>query len=152
MKSTFAVLFLVGTLWAAQETSSQVTAKPWENLLGSWKELPGPDTPALIKAEPEGDHIKFSLGCKQENSCPDVIVAAYDGKQYKDTGNANWQVSYEKKGERTLQEEGYLKGRLSSTTTWRISSDGNTLTRTSHSVNPQGSKDRIFVHERSGGP
>lgn len=149
---TFSVLFLSATLWAAQASAQTVAAKPWEKMLGSWREIPGPDTPALIKVEPEGGHIKFSLGCKQDGSCPDVIVANYDGELYKGAGNGDWQFSYRKTGDRTLQEDGYFNGRLVRTRIWQISADGNTLTRTSHSVDAPASKDTTFIHDRNGGP
>jgi hypothetical protein len=136
-KLSFPVLFLPATPWAAQGSAQTVTAKPWEKLLGSWKEIPGPDTPVLIKVEPRGDDIKFSFGCKQDGSCPDVILANYDGKRYKDADNAIWENSYRKKGERIVQEEAYFSGRLSNTKTWQVSADGNTLTTTIHYVNPQ---------------
>ena len=35
---------------------------------------------------------------------------------------------------------------------WQLSSDGHSLTRTYHTVNPPGSKDRTFAYDRSGGP
>lgn len=155
MKSTSyvgMVVLLSGTLWAAQESTHSVIAKPWQVLLGTWKEIPGPDTPALIKVEPEGDHIKFSTGCKQDGSCPEVIVANYDGKPYRELGNTNWEANYRKTSERVIQEEGYLNGKLSRTGTWQLSQDGNTLTRTYHPVSPPGSKDITYVHDRSGGP
>jgi hypothetical protein len=98
----------------------------------------------LIKVEPRGDDIKFSFGCKQDGSCPDVILANYDGKRYKDADNAIWENSYRKKGERIVQEEAYFSGRLSNTKTWQVSADGNTLTTTIHYVNPQDRKTKLL--------
>jgi hypothetical protein len=151
-KFSFPILFLAASLWATQGSAQTVTAKPWEKLLGSWKEIPGPDAPALIKVEPEGSHIKFSFGCKQDGSCPDIVVVEEDGKPYKDAVDANWEMSYRKTGERAMKEEVYLNGELNGTVTWQLSLDGNTLTRTDHFVSSPGSKDRKFTHDRSGGP
>ena len=153
MRFTLAALLLAAALCAVQETSSQVTPKPWEVLLGSWKEIPGPDDPELLKVEPEGDNTKFSFGCKQDgSSCPDVIVANYDGKPYKDAGNEYWEASFRKTGERTIQEDGYRNGKQVQTVRWQLSSDGHSLTRTYHVVNPPESKDQTFAYDRSGGP
>lgn len=153
MKFSLAALLLAGALCGVQETSSQVTPKPWEKLLGSWREIPGPDNPALLKVEPEGDNITFSFGCKQDgSSCRDVIVANYDGKPYKDASNENWEASFRKTGERTIQEDGYVNTKQVRTVKWQLSSDGHSLTRTYHTVNPPGSKDLTFAYDRSGGP
>jgi hypothetical protein len=153
MKFSLATLLLAGALCGVQETSGQVTPKPWEKLLGSWREIPGPDNPALLKVEPEGDNIKFSFGCKQDgSSCRDVIVANYDGKPYKDASNENWEASFRKTGERTIQEDGYVNTKQMRTVKWQLSSDGHSLTRTYHTVNPPGSKDLTFAYDRSGGP
>ena len=146
MRFTLAVLLLAGALCPVQETSSQGTPKPFQKLLGSWREIPGPDNPALLKVEPEGDSIKFSFGCKQDgSSCPDVIVANYDAKPSKDAGNEYWVASFRKTGERTMQEDGYLNSKQVQTVKWQLSSDGQSLTRTYHTVNPPGSKDRTFA-------
>jgi hypothetical protein len=153
MKFTLAVLFLAGALCAAQETSSQVIPKPWEELLGSWREISGPDNATLLKVEPEGDNIKFSYGCKQDGSwCSDVIVTNYDGKPSKDSGNEYWEASFRKTGERTMQEDGYLDSKQVQTVKWQLSSDGHSLTRIYHTLNRPGSKDRTFAYDRSGGP
>jgi hypothetical protein len=80
------------------------------------------------------------------------IVGHYDAKPYKETGNATWEASFRKTVDRTMQEEGYLNGKLSRTVRWQLSSGGNTLTRTYHDVNPPGSKDMTFAYDRNGDP
>jgi len=37
MKHVFVILLLTGTLWVVQDSANQVTAKPWEKILGAWK-------------------------------------------------------------------------------------------------------------------
>lgn len=144
-------LSMLGVL-AARQSATGVNTKPWEKLLGTWKQVPGSDDPTLIKVEPEGSDIKFSFGCEQDGSCSDVIVGNYDGKPHKDAGNPVWEASYRKTDDRTIQEDGYLNGKPSTTVRWQLSSDGNTLTRTDHSITPSGSKDIAYVYDRSGGP
>ena len=82
MKRIFVILLLTGTLWAAQDSANQVTVKPPEKLLGTWKLVPGPEDPSMVKVEPEGGGVKLSFGCKQDGSCPDIIIGNYDGKPY----------------------------------------------------------------------
>jgi hypothetical protein len=53
MKRTFVILLLTGTLWAAEDSANQVTTKPWEKILGSWKQVPGPDDPMALKSSPK---------------------------------------------------------------------------------------------------
>jgi hypothetical protein len=145
-------LFLPAVLEGRQSTTATMT-KPLENFLGTWKQLPGPDDPTTLKVEPEGGGIKFSFGCKRDGSCPDIIVGNYDGKLRKDAGNAFWEVSFQKTGDRAMQENGYLNEKLVTTVKWQLSSDGNTLTRTVHNINPPGARDdHKYVYDRSGGP
>jgi hypothetical protein len=136
----------------ARQSSSGVNSKPWEKILGTWKQVPGPDDSTVLRVEPEGGAIKFSFGCKQDGPCPGFIVGNYDGKLYKAADNPTWEASFRKTGDRAMQEDGYLNGKLSRTGKWQLSPDGNTLTRTYHSVSPPGSKDITYTHDRSGGP
>jgi len=152
MKHVFVILLLTGTLWVVQDSANQVTAKPWEKILGAWKQVPGPADPSVLKIEPEGGGIKLSFGCKQDSSCLDIIIGNYDGKPYKDAGSPTWEASFRKTGDRTMQEDGYSSGKPSTTVTWLLSPDGKTLTRTIHNIDPPGSKDAMQVYDRSGGP
>ena len=137
---------------AARQSATGVNAKPWGKFLGTWKQVAGPDDATLLKVEPEGDAIKFSFGCKQEGPCPGFVVGNYDGKRYKVADNPTWEASFGKTGDRTIQEDGYVNGKLSRTGKWQLSPDGNTLTRTYHSDSPPGSKDITYTADRSGGP
>ena len=154
MKHMFVILLLTGTLWAAQDSVKQVTAKPWEKILGAWRRVPGPDDPTMLKIEPEGGGIKMSFGSKQDGSCPDIIIVSYDGKPYKAVGSPTWEASFRKTGNQTMQEDGYSSGKPSIKVTWQLSPDETTLTRTYRYINPPGSKDKdvAFVYDRSGGP
>jgi hypothetical protein len=126
MKSIFVILLLTGTLWAAQDSAGQTTAKPWEKILGAWKQVPEPDDPTTLKVEPEASGAKLSFGCKQDGSCLDIIIGNYDGKPYKDSGSPTWEASFRKIGDRTMQEDGYSSGKLSSKVTWQLSANGQT--------------------------
>lgn len=153
MKLALAVLFLAGAFCAVQETSTRVAPKSWDELLGSWREIPGPDNATLLKVEADGDNMKFSYGCKEGSSaCADVIVANYDGKPFKDAGNEYWAASFRQTGELTMQEDGYLSGKQVQSVKWQLSSDGHSLTRTYHALNPPGSEDRTVAYDRNGGP
>lgn len=124
--------------------------KPWEKFLGTWKQVPAPDD--ILKVESEGSGIKVSFGCKEDgSSCGSVVVANYDGKPYKASGNANWEYSYQKT-EQTIEENGYLNGKPGFRAKWQLSPDGTTLTRTLHYIVPPSSKDITYVEDRSGGP
>ena len=141
---------------AVAQNSPKAAAEPWANFLGNWKQVPGPDDPTTLKVEPnEGGGLKFSFGCKQDGSCPDIIIGSYDGKPYKGAGIssiATWEASFRKTGDH-MQEDGYSSGKLSRTVTWRLSSDGNSLTRTYHDINPPGSKEKdvTYAYNRRGG-
>ncbi len=146
-------LSVAGGLAVAQN-SPNAAAEPWANFLGTWKQVPGPDGPTTLKVEPQGGGLKFSFGCKQDGSCPDIIIGNYDGKPYKDAGLATWEASFRKTGDQTMQEDGYSSGKLSRTVRWQLSSDGNTLTRTYHDINPPGSskdKNVTYTYDRRGG-
>jgi hypothetical protein len=138
---------------AVAQNSPNAAAEPWANLVGTWKQVPGHDGPTTLKVEPEGGGLKFSFGCKQDGSCPDIIIGNYDGKPYKDAGLATWEASFRKTSDQTMQEDGYSSGKLSRTVRWQLSSDGNTLTRTYHDINPPGSKDKdvTYAYDRRGG-
>ena len=57
---------------SAQQPEGKGSAKPWDMLLGKWKQVPGPDEGDLLRVEAEGPGVKFSFGCRQGGSCPDV--------------------------------------------------------------------------------
>lgn len=95
-------LSLSGAL-AARQSATEVSAKPWEKFLGTWKEVPEPDAATLIKVEREGAGIKYGFVCKQDGSCTYVIVGDYDGKLYKVSGDATWEASFRKTGVRTCK-------------------------------------------------
>lgn len=152
MKPLFVILLLTGTLWTAQGSAGQSTPKPWEKILGAWKQVPGPDDSSTLKIESEGGGIKLSFGCRKDGSCPDIIIGNYDGKLYKDAGSATWEASFRKTADRTMQEDGYSSGKPSTTVTWQLSPDGKTLTRIVHSITPPGAKDITYAYDRSGGP
>jgi len=149
MKRTLVILLLTGTLWTGQSFAKQVATKPPEKLLGTWKEVSGPSG---VKVESEGGGVKLSFLCKQDGPCQDVIIGKYGGKPYKDAGSATWESSFRKTGDGTMQEDGYASGKLSSKVTWQLSTDGKTLTRTIHYIDPPGSKVPTEVYERNGGP
>jgi hypothetical protein len=144
-------LSLPGVL-AAQQSATGAKTGQWEKFLGTWKRVPGPDGPGILRVEPEGAGVKFSFTCKEQGSCLDVIVGNYDGKRYTDAGLATWEATFRKTGDRVMQEDDYLSSNLRETVRWQLSSDGKTLTRTYHNINPPGSKDFSYVYERSGGP
>lgn len=152
MKSIFVILLLTGTFWAAQDSAAQTTAKPWEKILGAWKQVPGPDDSMTVKVEPAAGGAKLSFGCKQDGSCLDIIIGNYDGKPYKDSGSPTWEASFRKTGDRTMQEDGYSSGKLSSKVTWQLSPEMQTLTRTIHFIDPPSSKVATQVYDRDGGP
>jgi hypothetical protein len=153
MKHMFVILLLTGTLWAAQSMANQATAERHEKILGTWKRVPGPDEPSTSKMEPEGGGFKISFGCKQDGLCQDIYsIGNYDGKLYKGSGSPNWEASFRKTGDRTMQEDRFSTDKASSTITWQVSPDGKTLTRTIHDINPPGSKDALLVYDRTGGP
>jgi hypothetical protein len=141
-------MLLLGA-WAAQQ--SEMGAKAWGKFLGTWKQLPGADEATGINIEPHGDSTKLGFGCKQEGSCSDVFVGPFDGKPTKDSGNPDFEASFRKTGDRTMQEDGYSSGKLIQTVQWQLSPDGNTLRRTWHSVDPPGHKDFALVFDRKGG-
>jgi hypothetical protein len=124
---------------AAQQTASGAKAKPWAKLLGFWKQVP--DDGGGVKVEPEGANVKFGFGCKQDGSCSDVNLGNYDGKRYKDSANPMWDSSFRKTGNRAMQQDDYTTGNLSQTVKWQLSSDANTLTRTSHSATSPRARD-----------
>lgn len=136
----------------ARQSATDVKSQSGENILGAWKQVPGPDGPTTLKVEPQGGAVNFNFACKQDGSCEGSIIGNYDGKLYKDQGNPVWETSFRKTGDRIMQEEGYFNGKLSATVTWQLSPDGKTLTRTDHSIIPPGSKDIAYVYERLGGP
>ena len=37
----------------------------WEKFVGTWKRVPGPDEPAILKVEPEGTGLKLSFNASQ---------------------------------------------------------------------------------------
>jgi hypothetical protein len=152
MKRTFMILVLIGTFCVARDSAGQVTTKPPEKLLGSWKQVPRADDPSGLKVEPESGSIKLSFGCKPDGSCQDIITANYDGKPYKDSGSTTWEASFRKTSDRAMQEDGYSSGKLSSRVAWQLSTDGKTLTRTIHFIDPPSSKVATQVYERDGGP
>ena len=149
--SGFLCLALPAVL-AARQSATGDKAELQEKILGAWKQVSGPDGPTTLKIEPEGGSTKISFSCKQDGSCGDIIIVHYDGKHYKDAGNPVWEASFRKTGDRTMQEDGYLNGKLSATVTWQLSPDGKALTRTDHSITPPGSKDIAYAYDRMGGP
>lgn len=137
---------------AARQSATEANAKPWEKFLGAWKEVPQPDAATLIKVEREGNGIKYGFVCKQDGSCTYVIVGNYDGKPYKVSGNASWEASFRKTGDRTLQEDDYTSGKLERTIRWAFSPDGNMVTRIDRYVSPPAPKDISYAYDRIGGP
>jgi hypothetical protein len=153
MKHFFLILLLTGTLWAAQDSANQVTTKPPEKLLGSWKRVAGPDEPSTLKIEPEGGGVKISFGCKQDGSCQAVyVIGNYDGKPYKDKDVGGSSRGFRRTSNRTVQENGYSSGKPSTRVSWQLSPDEKTLTRTIHNIDPAGLKDTTAVYDRIGGP
>lgn len=136
----------------ARQSAAEARPSQWEKLLGTWKQLPGPDEPTMLKVEPDGGRVKISFGCKQDGSCPDVFVANYDGKPYKEAGSTIWTASFRKTDDGKMEEDDYSSGTLASTEIWKVSPEGETLTRTYHSIDLPGSKDTTNVYDRSGGP
>jgi hypothetical protein len=151
-KFILVVPLLAGTLWPAQQASGQVAPKPFEKILGTWKRVPGPDEPSTMKVEPDGSGIKISFGCKQDGSCQDVIIGNYDGKPYKESANATSESSFRKTNDRTMVEDTYSNGKLSSKSTFQLSPDHRTLTRIIHNIDPPDLKDFTVVYDRIGGP
>jgi hypothetical protein len=147
-----AVLCALPAVLVAQQSTTGVKAKPWEKLLGTWKQVPGPDEATTYKIEPEGGGVKISFGCKQDGTCTSNITTNYDGNRSKYSDNPNWETSFRKPGDRIMQQESYSSGKLSITDGWQLSPDGEMLTVTYHSLNPPGSKDILYVYDRSGGP
>jgi hypothetical protein len=152
MKRTLIMLLLTGTFWVPRDFAAQLANKPVQKLLGRWKQLPGPDDPSALKVEPEAGNVKLSFGCKQDGSCQDIITGNYDGKRNKDAGSQTWEASFSKTAGGTMQEDGYSSGKLSSSVTWQLSTDGKTLTRSVHFIDPPSSKVATQVYERGGGP
>jgi hypothetical protein len=144
-------LSLSGVL-AARQSATGVTTKPWEKILGTWKQVPGPDEPTTLKIEPEGSGVKISYGCKQDGACTSNITTKYDANKSKYSDNPNWEASFRKTGDRTMQQDSYSNGKLSITERWQLSPDGKMLTAMYHSVNPPGAKDIIYSYDRSGEP
>jgi hypothetical protein len=152
-------LFLSGLLClsisgvlAARQSATGVNTKPWEKLLGSWKQLPGPDEPTTFKIEPEGSGVKIGFDCKQDGACTSNITTNYDGKRSKYSDSAVWEASFRKTGDRTMQEDGYSSGKPDARDTWQLSPDGNTLTIMSQVISRPESKKSTSVYDRSGGP
>src|SRR5438445_12690060 len=110
MKHMFVILLLTGTLWAAQDSVKQVTAKPWEKILGAWRRVPGPDDPTMLKIEPEGGGIKMSFGCMEAGSCRDIMIVRLDGKVCNALGRPRWDASVSTKGNQSVQEGGDSRG------------------------------------------
>lgn len=146
MKLFSIVLILTAAL------SAQDGARGWQKFSGSWKQVPGPDNPKNIRIEREGSTKKFSFNCKEHGSCLIVIVGDYDGKPYKDEGNPAWTATFKKTGDRTMQNNIYIQGKLVRTVNFQLSADGNTLTGTEHEISPPAPKDFRYVYDRSGGP
>jgi hypothetical protein len=142
-------LSVPGVLAAGQSTTG--VTKPWEKLLGTWKEVPGADEPTTFKIEPEGSSVKISFGCKQDAACTSNITTNYDGNRAKYSDNAEFEASFRKTGDRAMQEDGYSSGKLNTRYVWQLSPDGKTLTVTSQLVSPPESKKIASVYERSGG-
>ena len=149
--SVLLCLSMSGVL-AARQSATGVNTKPWEKLLGTWKQVPGPDEPTTDKIEPEGGGVKISFGCNQDGTCTSHITTNYDGNRSKYSDNPNWETSFRKTGDRIMQQDSYSSGKLSITDRWQLSPDSEMLTVTYHSVNPPGSKDIIYAYDRSGGP
>jgi hypothetical protein len=149
-------LSLLGALAVAQTSPNGGAAEPRDKILGTWKSVSGSDDSEIIKIESETNGgVKISFGCKQDGSCPRNIIANYDGKLYKYSNYsdaAKYEASFQKTGDRTIQQDWYLNGKQGATYTWQLSPDGNTLRVTSQMVSPPGSKKITSVHERSGGP
>ena len=135
----------------ARQSATGVKPKPWEKMLGTWKQLP-PDHPITLKVEPEGGGIKVSYGCKEDGSCSSSILANYAGNLSKYSDNASWEASFRKMSDGTLQQDGYFHGKLDSTDKWQLSADRNTLTVANQIVSHPESKTIRFVYNRSGGP
>jgi hypothetical protein len=152
MKCTSMILVLIGTFCVVRDSAGQVTTKPPEKFLGSWKQVPRSDDPSGLRVEPESGSIKLSFGCRPDGSCQDIITANYDGKPYKDPGSPTWEASFRKTADGTMQEDRYSSGKLSSTVAWQLSTEGKTLTRTIHFIDPPSSKVATQVYERDGGP
>jgi hypothetical protein len=123
--------------------------KPWEKLLGTWKEVPGADEPTTFKIEHEGGGVRISFGCKQGGACTNNITTNYDGNRSK-YSDSDWEASFRKTGDRAVQEDAYSSGKLRFTYVWQLSPDGNTLTMTTQPVGPPESKKTTSVYERSG--
>jgi hypothetical protein len=146
------IILLTGTLLAPQQASGQVASKPFEKILGTWKRVPGPDEPSTMKIEPEGGGIKLSIGCKQDGSCQDVAIGNYDGKPYKEPGNATSESSFRKTNDHTMVEDTYSSGKPRSKVTFQLSPDGRTLTRIIHNIDPPDLRDFTAVYDRIGRP
>jgi hypothetical protein len=140
-------------IFAAHQSTSAGTIRPWENVLGTWKQVFGPNDTTSLKVEPEGSKVKISYGCKIEgSSCIGSEAALYDGKPYNDSSVAGLSASFQKTGPRNLQESVYWEGKLAETIAWQLSPDGSTLTRTIHFVNPPAPRYEKTVFDRNGGP
>jgi len=96
-------------------------------------------------------HGMFSWLYVEDGSCEDIIIGHYDGKPYNDAGNPNWEASFRKTGNQTMQEDGYSSGKPSTKVAWQLSPDGKTLKRTYHVIDRPGSKDLTFAYDRHGG-
>lgn len=136
---------------AAQQSANGIKPEPWENMLGSWKQLP-PDDPTTLKIESEGSGIKISYGCKQDGSCSSFVTGNYDGKLSKYSDNANWAASFRKMGDRTIQQDTYFDGKLDVTDKRQLSPERNTLSVTNQVVSRPESKTITSIYDRNGGP
>ena len=140
-------------IFAAHQSTSAGTIGPWEKILGTWKQVFGPNDPTSLKVEPAGSKVKISYDCKIDGtSCMGSEAALYDGKPYNDSSVAGLSASFQKTGPRNLQELVYWEGKLAETIAWQLSPDGSTLTRTIHFVNPPAPRYEKTVFDRNGGP
>ena len=125
-------------IFAAHQSTSAGTIGPWEKILGTWKQVFGPNDPTSLKVEPAGSKVKISYDCKIDGtSCMGSEAALYDGKPYKDSNGSTLSASFQKTGPRNLQELVYWEGKLAETIAWQLSPAGSTLTRTIHTVHPR---------------
>ena len=128
MKHTLTILLLTGTFCVAQDSAGQVTSKPPEKLLGSWKQVPEPDDPSALRVEPEGSTVKPSFGCKPDGSCLDRNC---DGNDHPDsTFGADAVYSCRFPDDRTYEVTSKRNGKVFSIITRRVSEDGKKMLAT----------------------
>jgi hypothetical protein len=137
----------------AQESAARSATKPWEKILGTWRQVPGPHDATSLKVEPEGNKVKISYACNADGSaCAGSETAQYDGKPYQDSSSAVLSASFQKTSPRTLEENVYSSSKLVETISWQLSPDGKTLSRAIHSVSPPVPRDTKTIFDRNGGP